>query len=217
MGYRKDWVPTGEEKLLELMAVWREKLGDAALQAAYGWPAAECALVRNTLGAFADARAAYQAAPTGANHTAKDEAKKAAVEGMRKFAREWIRNNPRMSDSQKEELGVAVADREPSPVPVPAAGPDSEAEINARSPGVVRVRYLGAKPYGVDRVEIAWLISETPVDGPDLLSNKETFPRNPWERTFGHEDRGRKLHYSLRYLTREGASHWSDVREVVIP
>jgi hypothetical protein len=79
------------------------------------------------------------------------------------------------------------------------------------------VRYLGAKPYGVDRVEIAFSVSETFIDSPDQLANNDTFSRNPWERTFAAAERGKKMYYSLRYLTREGASHWSDVREVIIP
>jgi hypothetical protein len=102
-------------------------------------------------------------------------------------------------------------------VPVPDAGPDSEAAISAREPGVVKVRYLGPKPYGVDRIEIAFLISATVIDSPDQLTNHETFSHNPWEHTFPAADRAKKLYYSLRYLTKAGESHWSDVREVVIP
>jgi hypothetical protein len=159
----------------------------------------------------------YQAAPTKANHTEKEELKKAAVDALRKFARERIRNNSQMTDGQKQELGVTVADPEPSPVPIPDAGPESEAIISAWEPGVVKVRYLGPKPYGVDRIEIAYLVSDTVIDSPDQLTNKDTFSRNPWEHTFVAAERAKKLYYSLRYLTREGASHWSAVREVVIP
>jgi hypothetical protein len=212
-----DWIPSQEEKLIEMTADWQVKLADASLQTAYEWPADECAATKTALAAFTDARVAYHAAPTAANLTEKNELKKAAVDAMRKFARERIRNNGKMNDGQKKDLGVTVSDREPSPIPVPDAGPDSEAIINAREPGVVKARYLGAKPYGVDRVEIAWTISDTPVDSPDQLPNHETFPRNPWERTFAAGERGKKMYYSLRYLTKEGASHWSDVREVIIP
>jgi hypothetical protein len=217
MAVKTDWVPAQEEKFVELIAVWQVKLADASLQTAFGWPADECIQVRNGFTAFLGARAAYQAAPTAANRTEKDESKKTAVERMRKFAREWIRNNSRMSDGQKQEMGVRVPDGEPSPVQAPDEGPESEAFISAREPGVVKVRYLGAKPYGVDRIEIAYLVSGTIIDSPDQLMNKETFSRNPWERTFPAADRGKKMYYSLRYLTREGASHWSEVREVVIP
>ncbi|MDR2632622.1 MAG: hypothetical protein LBC51_03250 [Treponema sp.] len=60
-------------------------------------------------------------------------------------------------------------------------------------------------------------MSESAIDSLDQLGNNDTFSRNPWERTFTAGDRGKRLYYSLRYLTREGASHWSDVREVIIP
>lgn len=217
MAKRMDWIPTQEEKLVDLMAIWQVKLADSTVKAAYGWPDDECALTKTAFTAFTDARAAYQAAPTKANRTEKDELKKAAVDAMRKFARERIRNNSKINDGQKQELGVTVSDKEPSPVPVPDMGPDSEAVISAREPGVVKVRYLGAKPYGVDRVEIAFSVSDMVIDSPDQLANNDTFSRNPWERTFTAAERGKKMYYSLRYLTKEGASHWSDVREVVIP
>jgi hypothetical protein len=78
-------------------------------------------------------------------------------------------------------------------------------------------RYLGAKPYSVDRIEIAWTVSTTPIGSPDQLTHNDTFSRNPWERAFPAEERSKKRYYALRYLAREGKSHWSDVRDVVIP
>ncbi|MDR2194013.1 MAG: hypothetical protein LBP19_06055, partial [Treponema sp.] len=66
MANRMDWIPAQEEKLVELMALWQVKLADASLQTAYGWPADECTLVKNSFTAFTDARTAYQAAPTKA-------------------------------------------------------------------------------------------------------------------------------------------------------
>jgi hypothetical protein len=199
------------------MAIWQTKLATTALQTAYGWVATECTATIAAITAFLAARAAYQAAPTKANLIQKEESKKTAVEALRKFARERIRNNPKMTDAQREELGVNTPDPEPTPVPVPDKGPESTAETSARVPGVVKVRYSGAKPYGVDRVEIAWALSDAPIDSPELLPNKESFPHNPWEHTFGHDERGKKLYYSLRYLTKEGPSHWTEVREVIVP
>jgi hypothetical protein len=217
MPSRIDWIPGQEEKLVEFMAVWRDKLSNAQMQSAYAWPAEECNAVKNAITAFTGARADYHAAPTAGNRTQKDEMKKAAVASMRKFARERVRNNANMNDGQKKELGVTVSDKEPSPVPVPSAGPEGEAIISAREPGAVKVRYIGAKPYGVDHVEIAWLVSDTAINSPDQLTNHDTFPHNPWSRIFSHDERAKKMYFSLRYLTREGKSNWSEVREVVIP
>jgi hypothetical protein len=88
MANRLDWIPTQEEKLVDLMAVWQVKLTDTALQAAYDWPADECARTGASFTAFTGTRMAYQAASTKANRTEKDEVKKAAVDAIRKFVRE---------------------------------------------------------------------------------------------------------------------------------
>jgi hypothetical protein len=212
-----DWIPATEEKLVELMTLWHFKLNDVSLQTLYAWPADECVATVNAIIAFGEARTAYLATPTKANHLGKEEQKRLAVALVREFARARIRNNSRMTDTQKLEMDVPVADKTPTPIPVPDQGPESKAEISAQEPGVVKVRYLGAKPYGVDRIEIVWTVSTAPVSSPDLLTHNDTFPRNPWERAFPSEDRGKRLYYALRYLTREGKSHWSDVRDVVIP
>jgi hypothetical protein len=213
----KTWLPTREEALIDLMAVWQTKLPTASLQTAYGWGAAECAATVASIAGFLSARTAYRAAPTKGNHDLKEETKKTAVQALRKFARERIRFNSKMNVAQKEEMGMLPPSPEPTPIPVPETAPASKPEVDAALPGVVKVRYLGPKPYGVDRIEIAWSVSDSAMDAPELLANRESFPRNPWRHTFGGGERGKKIFYSLRYLTRAGAGPWSDVREVVVP
>jgi hypothetical protein len=217
MTKQSDWIPTTEGNLIELMIIWQTELNDFNLQTQFGWSPMECTVTLNEIFAFLNAKTEYQNVPTKENRLEKDEMRKIAVKGMRKFARESIRNNNRMTDAQKLQLGVKISDKEPTPIPVPDEGPYSEAIINTHEPGVVKVRYLGAKPYGVDRIEIAWTVSDTILDSPDQLVNNNTFSKNPWEHTFGSTDRGKKMYYSLRYLTKEGTSHWSDVHEVIIP
>ena len=41
MANRMDWIPSQEEKLLELMSIWQTKLVGTPLQNAYEWPADE--------------------------------------------------------------------------------------------------------------------------------------------------------------------------------
>jgi hypothetical protein len=217
MSKTQSWLPTREDALAVLMAVWQTRLANAASQSAYGWVAAECTATVASITAFITARDTYHATPTKANRDMKEEARKNAVAAMRKFARERIRFNPKMNTAQREELGIRPSDPVPTPVPTPVKGPESVAETIPHTPGLVKVRYLGPKPYGVERIEIAWAISETPIDSPELLLNRDSFPHNPWEHTFGAEARGKRLYYSLRYITRENASPWSGVEEAVIP
>jgi hypothetical protein len=198
MGSSRDWIPSREEALASLMAIWKTKLSDTSTQSAYGWTAAECTPVTTAITTFTTARTAYQASPTKINADTKTATKKAAVEALRKFARERIRYNTKMTVAQREELGIFPADPVPTPVPVPDKGPDSTAEISADLPGVVKVRYHGAKPYGVDWVDIAWGVLDAPVADAEDLPHVESFSRNPWEHTFVHEDRHRNLHYVSR-------------------
>jgi hypothetical protein len=79
------------------------------------------------------------------------------------------------------------------------------------------IRYLGAKPYGVCFVEIAYAVSAAVIASPDQLTQFDTFSRNPWEKVFPAALRGQTLYYSLRYRTKKGASLWTEVRTAVIP
>jgi hypothetical protein len=122
-----------------------------------------------------------------------------------------------MTDGEKKEMGVNKRDPKPSPIPVPLHGPRSKAITDPESPGAVRIRFLGAKPYGVDRVEIGYAVSATVITSPEEMTHFETFSRNPWEKVFPAAQRGETMYYSLRYLTKEGASLWTDVRVLIIP
>jgi hypothetical protein len=69
---------------------------------------------------------------------------------------------------------------------------------------VVKVHYLGAKPYGVERVEIAWSVSETAINSPDQLANNSIFPQNPWEWTFSTESVGKRCTIRCAILPGKG-------------
>jgi len=217
MAAKKDWIPRKESELVPLMTFWRTQLGQLTVRNDFGWDMDDCYPVIAAITAFFDALDAYKAAPTNGNREYKDDLKAAAVEKMRAFARTDIRFNKIMTVPQKREYGVREADTEPTPIAPPAAGPESEIAIDARMPGVVRISYRDAKPYGVDRIEIAYSVSETPIESPALLTQKDSFTRNPWEHTFTPGERRKKLYYALRYLVKNTGSAWSPVEEAVIP
>jgi hypothetical protein len=217
MPKNQDWLPRAEQDLIKLMTVWTTRLSATASQTAYGWTAAECTATVATITAFNTAYATYHTTPTNTNSLAKEEAKKAMLAAVRKFAGERVRLNSKMTPPQRLELGVTTRDTEPTPIPVPHDGPESEAETNPNVPGVIRVRYKGAKPYGVDHFNLGYLISDAPITEPTDLLHMDTFSHNPWEHTFTTAESGKTLYYALRYVTREGVSHWSKVQRVVIP
>jgi hypothetical protein len=212
-----DWIPGREHELAALIAIWQTRLSTPAMQTAYGWPAAECAATIATFTAFNNALTAYAAAPTKGNHDLKEEARTVAIAAMRKFANAQIRYNAKMNTSQREELGIFPRDPEPTPVPVPDFAPESIAELDPQTPGIVTIRYRRPKPPGVAMAEAAFGISATPVESAEQLTERESFSHNPLRLTFGAAHKGGKLYFALRWRTLKGAGPWSAVREVTVP
>jgi hypothetical protein len=121
MAHFRDWVPSREQDLVDLIARWILILGDAAKQALFGWLLASCTAVIDKLEAFLTARNAYEQANTTENRIAKDETKVAAVAAMREFARESIRFNKKVDDETRVFLGLRIVDNVRSAIPTPRA------------------------------------------------------------------------------------------------
>jgi hypothetical protein len=64
-----DWVPPRELDLVDLAMIWLTVLSDTAKQTAFGWDAAECQATAAKIGAFFNARAAYERDNSTANHS----------------------------------------------------------------------------------------------------------------------------------------------------
>jgi hypothetical protein len=212
-----DWIPHKELELVDLINTWIFIIGNTANQALYGWDNTVCTTLIADLVSFLGAREAYHETPTTRKKDEKNEAMAYGIDKMRVFARESIRFNQLMTDAQKHELGVSAQDTEPSPVIIPRLGPASSASISAKDPGVVYIRYLGAKPEGVERIEIAHAFLDAPPGNITLLTGRESFTQNPWRGDFPL-DRNKPLYYSLRYLgAHNQASDWSAIEEVTVP
>jgi hypothetical protein len=121
MAHLRDWLPSREQDLVDLIARWILILGDAAKQALFDWLQTTCTEVIDKLEAFVTARNAYSQANTTENRIVKDEAKVAAVEAMREFARESIRFNKKVDDETRAFLGVVILDNVRSTIPTPRA------------------------------------------------------------------------------------------------
>jgi hypothetical protein len=199
------------------MHTWLDTINDAAKQTLYGWPPAACLKVDAAINAFLDARDAHRITPTTEKNDEKNAAKAHGISEMRTFARENIRVNPRMTDAQKNALGVNSADTEPSPVIIPRDGPNSTIKTSQHRPGVVEIHYAGPKPDGVERVEVAHAFLDAPPEDVTLLTEKDTYTKNPWIGNFPHQ-RGKTLYYSLRYLgTHNQVSEWTPIQSVIVP
>ncbi|MDR3324576.1 MAG: hypothetical protein LBS82_01120 [Spirochaetaceae bacterium] len=110
MAKSKDWVPTREQDLVDLLAHWDAMLGDSAQKTAFGWDGVVCAQILIKISEFLDARAEYQAEKTKSRQLAKDRKKAAVKAAMRKFANSSVRFNDKMQPEDKLELGIGPHD-----------------------------------------------------------------------------------------------------------
>jgi len=217
MERKHDWIPTREQDFVDLIHIWNPAIRDTATQTLYGWGAAACLKLEAALDSFLDARSVYQSNTTTERREEKDAAKTLAIAAMRVFARENIRFNDMMSAAQKRSFGVSAQDNDPSPVIIPQEGPGSKDSTNSAEPGIIYVRYIGPKPAGVERIEMAYGFFASPPENAKLLPEKTSFTKNPWVGEF-LDKRGKTFYYSLRYLgTNDQVSHWSAIKEVIVP
>jgi hypothetical protein len=162
---------------------------------------------------------AYQEAnddPTPAKKSEKTRVrKKEEKDAIRPFVNQYMHFAP-VTDEQRHDAGVTNYDPTNTPAPIPPKGPGSRTVTSSAAPGSTEIWYLGAKPYGVSRIEIAYVVAAGPVTDFALLTERDTFSHNPWEKTF-MELRGKVISYCLRYLLAGGESKWSEIKSVVIP
>jgi hypothetical protein len=140
---------------------------------------------------------------------------------MRSFARNYVRNNPKIPHTVLIQLNLEAPDEEKAqPVEIQDAGPNSRVYIDNRIPGFVKVRYEGARPHGAIACEIMWQIShDVPVDAASFVNAKtDVFTANPWQKTFTGLKPGDEIHYVLRWIYPRGQySSWSRIQSAVIP
>jgi hypothetical protein len=115
MAEGRDWVPSREQDLVELVTLWDEWLSDTAKQTAFGWKAAECAAVVLKIGTYLEKRAAYLADKSKARRLDKNAAMEVLKAAMRKFANDAIRFNDLMTVAQKFLMGVGPHDEVDTP------------------------------------------------------------------------------------------------------
>jgi len=152
---------------------------------------------------------------TNAEVRAKDDARAAYELELRKFYKQWLASNSRVSNKDRErmELTVKVETRTPSPKPTTA--PIGSVDFATRLQH--NIYFLDgatagskAKPAGVHGCEIWTKIDDpAPVDAKELVY-LATATRSPYNTTFDGKVAGKTVYYWLRWVnTRGELGPWS--------
>jgi hypothetical protein len=225
------WLPDREQDLCDLGAKWMEWGSDTAKRTAFGWDAAACSNMVLKIGNFLTARTEYQADNSSAHLTVKNTAKKVMKKMMREFASSYIRFNPKMSDDEKQYMGVRIRDPNVTPQPNPTDHVNFTPTVDGKAHAVrVDYRIEGGVGHNKGRyhgVEVRfWVLpldAPAPLSADDLIWRSEVNTATPWTHTFSPHEIGQRLYIDLRWENGSvssdqsvGKGPWSGIETVVI-
>jgi hypothetical protein len=151
----------------------------------------------------------------------KRQARIAAVHDLRVLV-QVLQVNTAVTHSDKIAMQISTRDKSRTPVPAPTG--IIELVIVAGAIGWLILMYKDSltsrrgKPYGVHGAEIRWMISDTPITNPDLLTNSEFSTRTPHKLIFPGADSGKRVYLSMRWENSRGEKGpWCPVQSAIIP
>lgn len=173
---------------------------------------------------FMDKYAVAQAPSTRTKSTvlAKNMALIALREALRVFIKEYLSYNHRVTDVDRDNMGLPVYKTDRTPAPDPKTYPMFTVDSSMIRMLGIDFRDMGsenrAKPFGVHGAEIKWGISDTPVIDPDELPHSAFDTRSPFQIEFKGEERGQTVWFCLRWENTRGVKGpWSEIVSAVVP
>jgi hypothetical protein len=196
--------------------------------------ASDFALPAKELGDLAaaqdDFNAAYEVASNEETRTSgtvnkKNKMRKEFEAMLRQFLAEYITNNSKVMDWDRENMKLPIHKKNPTRHPIPGTNPVTT-RIVRKAPGSYEVHYRdnessesNAKPFGVQGAEIGFLITDKDVDNVTFKDfNRSAFDTHtPFKIQFDPADFGRKVHYAMRWEnTRGEKGDWGAVESFII-
>jgi hypothetical protein len=153
----------------------------------------------------------------------KNEARDALKKALRAYNKAYLLYNPKVTDEDKERMGLPVYDRTKSPVNIPDSVP--VLTVALKNPREIPVHYHDSvsgrrgKPAHVHGIEIRWgILDHFPADLEELTKSAfDTKP--PCLLSFAEHERGQKVYMCGRWeIMREGEKGpFGEIIEAVIP
>jgi hypothetical protein len=234
MARREDIIPNSDKELNDWAKYFCQLVSQKTGGTSPEWDHIPKAMVEILNNCYIDWYTAYSV--TLMPHTpietgTKNRARDALVKEVRSFINEFIRNSSKVSEEDKESIGIHHAN--PSPVPKPTA----QVEADLMFPGIhlvelVKIRKVGNLPddprsdYGVriyygilDAANSKWRITAPPVSGEDLPHS--VFNRKKKMLFDFDGESGKTVYFCLRYERQsggeEGAGPFGPILHAVIP
>jgi len=159
---------------------------------------------------------------TSAEVQGKDDAREVYEKELRKFYMEWLANNRRVSNTDRERMGLTVKTDKRTPSPKPVTSPVGSIDFSSRLQHQIHYADQAtpgrkAKPVGTRGCEIWTKIDGTaPVDASELVY-VATATRSPYTRTFEGKSASKTVYYWLRWVNTRGEyGPWSSTVNAIV-
>jgi len=155
------------------------------------------------------AKASNKQNRTSADVQAKDDARGTYTKGLRSFIAQWLASNSKVSNSDRERMGLTVKSGTHTPVQVPATVPVGTIDFSVLRQHIINYSDEAtprskAKPAGVHGCEI-WMKIDglAPIDASEL-NYVATDTSSPYTVTFEGKYAGKMVYYWLRWVNTRG-------------
>jgi hypothetical protein len=163
------------------------------------------------------AKASNKQNRTSADVQAKDDARRVFEKALRNFAAQWLSHNSKVTDSDRQRMGLTVKSATHTPVSVPSTSPTATIDFSVRGQHIINFvdetsPSSKAKPDGVHGCEIwAKIDGDAPkTDGE--LSYLATSTRTPYVANYDVAKAGKTAYYRLRWVNNRGQQGpWSGI------
>jgi hypothetical protein len=154
-----------------------------------------------------------------AKNTIRDKLKKL----VRQYVKEFLEYNSRITDEDRERMGLPVHKTTHTPSEVAQDAPDSD--VDSSVPGRLTIHFFEkgsnhkkSKPPGQHGARIAWMISDVePAKWSDLI-HSTTDTNSPHTLEFEKDQRGKTVFYALCWENTRGMTGpWSVMQNAIIP
>jgi len=146
---------------------------------------------------------------------AKDESRQVYEKGLRGFTAQWLASNSKISNPDRERMGITVKKNSHTPTPVPVTRPVCRIDFSIRLQHTISFADEAtprsmAKPVGVHGCEIWMKIDgEAPKDASEL-TYLATDTNSPYLAKFSGAQAGKIVYYWLRWINnRAECGPWS--------
>ena len=176
---------------------------------------------RQTTWAAAFAKASNKQNRSTADVRAKDDARTLYEKNLRSFVAQWLANNNKVTDSDRDRMDITVKSGTRTPVAVPVSSPVGKVDFSTRQQHSIHyVDSLSngkAKPEGVHGCEI-WMKtgSEAPKDDSDFLY-QSIDTKSPYTVSFSVAEIGKLVYYRMRWINKRGQTGpWSSTISAIV-